>query len=353
MRTRPLSQFAASRCNDTLDLIIAGLPSPPNLPDLLTARFLQWLLSSVLPVFESSPNVVHVASPVHISGDLHGQLSDLISILRLAGVPPSHRLLFLGDYVDRGKNSVEVMALLFCLKLRFPEEVTLLRGNHECREVTRHYGFSGECKSKYGKHTYRQFCQVFDKMPVCAVVDDRVFCVHGGIAPGAMSLEAINEIERFGEIPEEGPLCDLLGSDPDPSLEEWGPSERGAAVCWGLASARKFLSKNGLEMIVRGHEIADDGYEFPFEPERCVVTVFSASCSPDEFTNKGCFMTIENGAPPKFTVLPFLKPGGRSPSRKGAAKSEHGGPATAKRAKQRRGKLKRGKKVTPEDSPSD
>jgi hypothetical protein len=148
-----------------------------------------------LPVLASVPNVVHLNSAVHIAGDLHGQLPDLLSILRLARIPPSSTVLFLGDYVDRGSESVEVMSLLLCLKLRYPERVTLLRSNQESREMTGQYGFAAECKSEFGKQIHCLFCQAFNRLAMCAVVDNRVFCVHGWIGPGVTTLDHIGRLE--------------------------------------------------------------------------------------------------------------------------------------------------------------
>jgi serine/threonine-protein phosphatase PP1 catalytic subunit len=235
-------------------------------------------------------------------------------------------LLFLGDYVDRGKHSTEVMAILLCLKVKFPHNVILLRGNHESREMTIRYGFAAECKSKYGKATYKLFCQMFDKMPICAVADGRAFCVHGGISPALTTLEEIDFMPRIGEVPDSGLICDLLWSDPEPAIEDWGPNDRGASiVTWGLKPALKFLNENGLEMIVRGHQVIEDGHEYPFGIEKAVVTVFSATCSPDDYTNKGCFMTIEENKPPIFTDLPYHPPESHSAQRLGKAKKTPGG----------------------------
>jgi serine/threonine-protein phosphatase PP1 catalytic subunit len=155
-----------------------------------------------------------------------------------------------------------------------------------------------------------------------------------------VTLDGIAQLMRFGEIPDDGPICDLLWSDPDAKVEDWAPSDRGETVFWGLRSATKFLNDNGLEMIVRGHQIADEGFEYPFEPDRSVVTVFSASCSPDDFENKACFMTIQQGIQPKFTVLPAVKLGGRATSR-----IKNGGLATAKRGASKKGKCKKGRKA--------
>ena len=137
--------------------------------------------------------------------------------------------LFLGDYVDRGKQSVETACLLFALKLKYPENFFLLRGNHEASGINRIYGFYDECKRKYSVKVYRQFCSTFDCLPCCAIIDNRIICMHGGLSPhldkNAISsqkykgLDKIRHIQRPCDVPDEGLLCDLLWSDPDPSIE--------------------------------------------------------------------------------------------------------------------------------------
>jgi serine/threonine-protein phosphatase PP1 catalytic subunit len=344
LKSRTLGARRSSSCagaalhEDALGSIISRLPGSADVTDAFTGPFVRWLLAAVSPVFESEPNIVVLRSPIHICGDLHGQLSDLFSILRMGGVPPGRRYLFLGDYVDRGSNSVEVMSLLMCLKVAFPEHVTLLRGNHESREMTRQFGFADECKAKLGKQIYRAFLAAFDRMPICAIVDDRVFCVHGGLAPGIETLEQIAAIERFGEIPDAGPFADMVWSDPDPDVAGWGPSDRGPTVFWGPAVARRFLSENRLKMIVRAHQVVDEGFEFPFEPDRSVVTVFSASCSPDDYCNKASFMVLTGDDPPTFTILPTCGPVVRATTglKKRASKPAEQSPLKRKKKKRTR-----------------
>jgi serine/threonine-protein phosphatase PP1 catalytic subunit len=302
---RMLSAAATSRCRETFNFIISNIPSVPNLTERLTPEFVLWLLQSVEPILEREPNLIPLASPINICGDLHGQLDDLNSILRLAGLPPDSRYLFLGDYVDRGKHSVEVVCLLFCLKLDSPDHVYLLRGNHECRYMTREYGFEEECRAKLNKPLYQSFCQVFDQLPIAAVIDGSIFCVHGGLSKEIKTLAQINQLHRAEEIPDIGALSDLVWSDPDPSVRGWKPSDRCATFLWGFNVSQRFLEHNDLVMIVRAHEVVPQGYQFPFAPDKSVVTVFSAT-NADEMgdPNKASYMTVNNNATMTFTVLP-------------------------------------------------
>lgn len=174
-------------------------------------------------VFISEGTVCHVALPVTLCGDTHGQFYDLMELFRVAGPPPDVNYLFLGDYVDRGHYSVEVVTLLFCLKVRYPNRITILRGNHESRQITQVYGFYDECVRKYHSSTVWQlFTDAFDYLPLCAIVDGRYMCMHGGLSPNLQSIDQLNSLDRVRDPPEDGIMCDLLWSDPDDSKDGWG-----------------------------------------------------------------------------------------------------------------------------------
>lgn len=310
-----MSRASTLKSEQTLKTIISSLPEVPNILGFLTPPFCRWLCMTVTPLFEQEPNIVEVSTPCHVVGDLHGQLADLYSILSMAGTPSSEQFVFLGDYVDRGKHSVEVICLLFILKIEYPKNVVLLRGNHESREMTKTFGFKAECRSKLTKQLHKYFCLAFDKMPLAALIDQQIFCVHGGLAPGVNTLDDIRNFKRFGEIPDDGPIADLLWSDPNAATKEWGESDRGATYFWGLNPAKKFMEENNIHLIVRGHQVALEGYEFPFEPDRSVVTVFSANCYADEFSNKACYMSISASLEISFVELPHTIPTTRASSR--------------------------------------
>jgi serine/threonine-protein phosphatase 2A catalytic subunit len=125
-------------------------------------------------VFLAEGTVCHVPLPVTLCGDTHGQFFDLMELFRVAGPPPDVNYVFLGDYVDRGHYSVETVTLLFCLKVRYPGRITILRGNHESRQITQVYGFYDECVRKYGSSTVWQlFTDAFDYLPLVAIIDGR------------------------------------------------------------------------------------------------------------------------------------------------------------------------------------
>eukprot|EP01062_Namystynia_karyoxenos_P068497 TRINITY_DN6315_c0_g1_i1.p2 TRINITY_DN6315_c0_g1~~TRINITY_DN6315_c0_g1_i1.p2 ORF type:complete len:309 (+),score=99.45 TRINITY_DN6315_c0_g1_i1:91-1017(+) len=219
-------------------------------------------------------NVQPVFAPVTIVGDIHGQFFDLLELLLVGGEVPDTNYLFMGDYVDRGFYSVETFLLLITMKVRWPDRVQLIRGNHESRQITQVYGFYDECLRKYGSVNVWRYCtDVFDHIPLSAVVESKVFAVHGGLSPSINSLDQIRSIDRKQEVPHDGAMCDLLWSDPD-EIEGWGLSPRGAGYLFGGDVARQFLQQNGLKLIARSHQLVMEGYKSMFDES--LVTVWSA-----------------------------------------------------------------------------
>ncbi|KAF8918933.1 serine/threonine protein phosphatase [Mucidula mucida] len=219
-------------------------------------------------------NVQCIDAPVTICGDIHGQFWDLLQLFETAGQCPERSYLFMGDFVDRGYFSVETFLLLLALKVRWPDRVCLIRGNHESRQITQVYGFYDECTRKYGSPTVWRYCtDVFDYLSLAAIIDGRVFCVHGGLSPALSSVDMIRSLERRIEVPHEGAMCDLLWSDPD-EITGWGLSPRGAGFLFGADPTGSFLRHNNLDLIARAHQLAMEGYKMMFE--RQIVTVWSA-----------------------------------------------------------------------------
>lgn len=243
---------------------------------VINPPFVHWLCNQVQKIFQEEPNVIETRSPTDIVGDIHGQFDDLITVFKLGGIPSNQRYIFLGDYIDRGENSLEVICLLFMLKLTYPMHLILLRGNHESRSMASIYGFSEECKNKLLIDCTEYFCEVFDCMPLCAIVDKKAFCIHAGISKELHSIKDIKDINRFCEIPENGLFCDLLWSDPSKYCKEWKKSERCDTYIWGLEPALKFLEENNLSIIIRGHQVVEEGYEYEFDPNKSVVTIYSS-----------------------------------------------------------------------------
>ena len=229
----------------------------------------------VKEILVEESNVQPVASPVTVCGDVHGQFDDLLELFRTGGEIPDTKYVFLGDFVDRGHNSVETFELLLCLKARYPAHLTLLRGNHESRQITQVYGFYEECVRKYGNANAWKYCtEVFDYLNMAAVIDGRVMCVHCGLSPDIRTLDQIRILDRAQEIPNEGSFCDLVWSDPE-DIETWAVSPRGAGFLFGHRVTDEFNHINGLELICRAHQLVQEGYKYMF-PNKNLVTVWSA-----------------------------------------------------------------------------
>eukprot|EP00420_Gonyaulax_spinifera_P025113 CAMPEP_0197896118 /NCGR_PEP_ID=MMETSP1439-20131203/39047_1 /TAXON_ID=66791 /ORGANISM="Gonyaulax spinifera, Strain CCMP409" /LENGTH=512 /DNA_ID=CAMNT_0043516603 /DNA_START=19 /DNA_END=1558 /DNA_ORIENTATION=+ len=250
------------------------------------------LCSSTRQVLLSQPPLLELDSPIKVCGDLHGQFRDLLRIFELGGLPPASNYLFMGDYVDRGKQSIEVITLLFILKLKYPENIFLLRGNHESAHINRFYGFYDECKRRFSPLLWKRFCDSFNCLPVCALLESRIMCMHGGLSPDLSSFDQIRRIARPTEVPDSGIVCDLLWADPDPTATGWAPNAtRNISWAFGTDVVDDFLKSHDLDLICRGHEVVEDGYEF--FADRQLVTVFSAPNYLDEFDNAGAVMVVD------------------------------------------------------------
>ncbi|KAF3166186.1 putative serine/threonine protein phosphatase [Arthrobotrys musiformis] len=243
--------------------------------ELLAEPVIEAICAKTKELLMRESNVVHILSPVTVVGDIHGQFYDLLEIFRIGGFCPDTNYLFLGDYVDRGLFSVETISLLVCLKLRYPNRVHLIRGNHESRGVTQSYGFYTECARKYGSaNVWHHFTDMFDFLTLSVVINNDIFCVHGGLSPSIHSIDQIKIIDRFREIPHEGPMADLVWSDPDAERDEFALSPRGAGYTFGAQVVKKFLEINNFSHILRAHQLCQEGYQVLYDDR--LSTVWSA-----------------------------------------------------------------------------
>jgi serine/threonine-protein phosphatase PP1 catalytic subunit len=199
----------------------------------------------------------------------------------------------LGDYVDRGSNSIECITLLLCAKLLFPKTVFLIRGNHESVDMCDTGGFGGECKRLYDALIFHEFLAVFDRLPIAATINGRVFCVHGGISELLHDLKSIRKMKRPIEVLESPLLTDLVWADPSVERPMWEISPRGASQTYGREAVACFFAETGMTMICRAHEMVEYGIGFPFEPERTVVTVFSAANYQERLPNLGAVLVFD------------------------------------------------------------
>lgn len=251
-------------------------------------------------VFLGQPMRLELAAPIKICGDVHGQYFDLLRLFEYGGFPPQANYLFLGDYVDRGKQSLETICLLLAYKLKYAENFFLLRGNHECASINRIYGFYDEIKRRYNVRLWKAFTDCFNCLPVCAVVDGKILCMHGGLSPDLRDLGDVDHLPRPTDIPDAGLLCDLLWSDPDKDVQGWGENDRGVSYTFGTDVVTRFLQKHDLDLICRAHQVVEDGYEF--FAKRQLVTIFSAPNYCGEFDNAGAMMSVDENLMCSFQV---------------------------------------------------
>ena len=262
-----------------------------------------FLCRLIRPILKSQPNLLELKPPLTLVGDIHGQLLDLLRIFENAGYPPNTNYLFLGDYVDRGVQSIEVIIFLFIFKVKYPENFFLLRGNHESREMNKEYGFHTECLHKYDASIYTAIEEIFDWIPFAALIGNKIFCIHGGLSPHLKSVKQINEIDRPVTIPNEGLIFDLVWSDPNPESENWSKSKRKVGIAFGKKIVNDFMKQNNLDLIVRAHEVENNGYSFPFGNETNFITLFSAPNYCGTFGNKGAIMHVNENLVCSFTVF--------------------------------------------------
>jgi serine/threonine-protein phosphatase PP1 catalytic subunit len=260
-----------SSCAHPVDCSLSFQDKPPGTLVSLPEEDILALIKQCREKFMAQPALLEMGCPVNIVGDIHGQYYDLLQLFCMGGIPPESNYLFLGDYVDRAHQGIEVMCILMCFKIKYPDTFFLLRGNHECASLTRIYGFFDECKKRYSVKLWRRFTDLFNCLPLAAVVEEKIFCVHGGISPDLTELGMILKIQRPQAVPEEGLLCDLLWADPEPGIIGWGYNSRGVSYTFGEDVVTDFCEKHDLDLIVRAHQVraataaaAADPPPFPF-----------------------------------------------------------------------------------------
>lgn len=226
-------------------------------------------------IFIDEPNVVQLTPPITLCGDIHGQFHDLLELFQIGDTCPNANYCFMGDYVDRGHHSIESLLYLLILKILYPQCITLLRGNHETRSITKAYTFYDECLNKFGySGVYECFSDLFDYLPISAVIGSTYFVVHGGISPKISDVSAINFVNRFQEIECDTVIGDLVWSDPEEDQEEeWIPSTRGAGYTFNSQATQKFNNINNFDCIFRSHQMGFYGYHYIFND---LCTVWSA-----------------------------------------------------------------------------
>jgi serine/threonine-protein phosphatase PP1 catalytic subunit len=280
-------------------LAVRGLQPGKNVQ--LTEGEIRSLCFKSREIFLSQPILLELEVPLKICGDIHGQYYDLLRLFEYGGFPPVANYIFLGNYVDHGKQSLETMWLLLAYKIKYPENFFLLRGNHECASINRIFGFYDECRRRYNIRLWKIFTDCFNCLPVAAIIDEKIFCCHGGLSPDLQSMEQIRRIMRPTDVPDQGLLCDLLWADPDKEVMGWGVNDRGISFIFGPEIVSQFLAKHDMDLVVRGHQVVEDGYEF--FAKRQLVTLFSAPNFKGEFDNAGAMMNLDETLMCSFQIL--------------------------------------------------
>ncbi|XP_028134184.1 serine/threonine-protein phosphatase 5 isoform X1 [Diabrotica virgifera virgifera] len=283
----------------------------------LHRKYAYTILLDIRSYFTKQPTLVDVPigdeDKFTVCGDIHGQFYDLMNIFELNGLPSeTNPYLFNGDFVDRGSFSVECIFTLFGFKLLYPNHFFMSRGNHESATMNQMYGFDGEVKSKYTAQMADLFTEVYNWLPLAHCLNKRVLVMHGGLfTRDDVTLDEIRKIDRNRQPPEDGPMCELLWSDPQPQPGR-AASKRGVGCQFGPDVTQKFLELNKLDYIIRSHEVKNDGYEVAHNG--LCITVFSAPNYCDTMGNNGAFITLKGkDMMPKYTTYgavphPNVKP---------------------------------------------
>lgn len=291
-------------------------------------EFIAELADQCIKIVQQQPIVLRVRAPIKVFGDVHGQYQDLMRFFDLWGTPSddaagdieAYDYLFLGDYVDRGSHSLETICLLMALKVKFPEQIHLLRGNHEDRWINNVFGFAEECSLRLDEDCndpdsiFNKINELFDWLPLAAIIEDRIICLHGGIGSTLADVKQIEALKRPLEVVHEVQngtqqlIVDILWSDPTDTDEDLGiqpnfirdPNSTGNIVKYGPDKVDEFLARNHLLIILRAHECVMDGFER--FAGGALITVFSATDYCGRHKNAGAVLFITR----RFEIIPKL-----------------------------------------------
>lgn len=328
LATLPTDTLTVDSDNDVLYRLLELLPegytsksvSEQRIPRALVER----IIFTARAIIHDEPMVPKLQSPLYVCGDIHGQYYDLLNIF--SRCPPlggkvlgkhsatvnarerkevegdavsegHYGFLFLGDYVDRGARSIEVAITLLSMKIISPGSITMLRGNHEDEQIMLLYGFYDECKRRYDVKLFKLFADLFRVLPVAALINGTIFCMHGGISSELKKIADIPD-PRPCNIPHSGTICDLLWADPEADMSpgvNWVPSSRRISYVFSEAALESFLRENDLDLVCRAHQVVEEGFQFfPDNKKRLLLTIFSATNYCNEFGNRGGVLCIDD-----------------------------------------------------------
>ncbi|OJJ41421.1 hypothetical protein ASPWEDRAFT_267402 [Aspergillus wentii DTO 134E9] len=255
------------------------------------------IIKAVKDLVYAEPTMVEIGveqgNKLTVCGDTHGQFYDLLEIFRQNGAPSdTHAYLFNGDFVDRGSWSTEIALLLYAYKWLRPNGLFLNRGNHETDDMNKVYGFEGECRAKYNEKVFKVFSESFSALPLATLIGEKYLVLHGGLfSDDKTSLNDIRKLDRHNQRQpgQQGLMMEMLWTDPQTEPGR-GPSKRGVGLQFGPDVTKRFCENNGLEAIIRSHEVRMGGYEVEHDG-RC-ITVFSAPKYCDSTENKGAYINV-------------------------------------------------------------
>ncbi|BFU25884.1 Ser/Thr protein phosphatase family protein [Entamoeba histolytica HM-1:IMSS-B] len=275
---------------DIDQLIVDIFNSRYNKPSIIPATTIYYLCQQIRTILLSSCSHLLLEGPIIVVGDIHGQLYDLLRIFLREGYPGEINYLFLGDYVDRGKYGVEVLCLLYALKIKYPDNIHFIRGNHECAYMNRLFGFQNECLIKYGDLlVWNAFVSTFNVYPFSAVINKKMLCVHGGLSPYLQRIDQLKRISRPTDIPWDGMLCDLVWSDFNSTTSGFVENvKRGISVVFGKKTLETFLEENNLTTLIRGHSFVNG-----IDIKMPCISIFSASFYQGKFMNSCGVLKID------------------------------------------------------------
>ena len=300
----PASSTILSAYRAILDLPVENVPNVGDfipIPDFSVSLLLS-LCDEAIEIFRKEPMLVELKSPQTIVGDLHGSLHDLLRILKVDD-PFKSPFLFLGDYVDRGQFSIEVITILLSLKCQ-GAKITMIRGNHEFEEVCSKYGFKDEILKVYGiEPLFTKFLEVFSYIPIAATIDNVVFCVHGGISQHLNSMSQLAMVQRPLKDTSIPLIHDIMWSDPSSMYPGYSESFRGDCFVFGIEAVKLFYKKTNMQLIIRAHQYNVDGIKV--ELNNSVVTVFSASSYKFDNSNKSAILRLNGKNLDKKVFEPY------------------------------------------------
>ena len=275
--------------------------------DKLKESDIKYLCDESIKLLNKESTLLKLNGDIYIAGDIHGQYYDLIKIFNHIGMPSKKRYLFLGDYVDRGVYSVETYSLLLALKIKYPENIYIIRGNHESDWLNESYGFKRECIKKYNYKTWANFIKTFEYLSLGALIDNKIFCIHGGLSPRLNKVNGLNTVKKPYKIEDKNSLVtDIVWNDPENKVEGYKQNkDRGIGHIFGKNVVDKFMAENNLELICRAHEVVDEGYKFMFNNK--LVTIFSAPKYCNTNDNKGAVMYANKDLECNFIIFNPVK----------------------------------------------